>query len=167
MWQLVSNHNNNFRTLQTNNLTTLSSEVVSQLPRLQSLRLENNHLLCDCQLNWILDHETLAPLARCSAPYSLSGRRIVELKKKQLKCAGNNSLIHYLTNYSVSSWVNLAQAQFFANILQVINIWHFSLGKAIWNVLLICHNLVYQDHCKCYFSPRSSWAYPQLHCRCW
>ena len=33
--------------------------------RLQSLRLEHNQLSCDCRLSWVLDHETLAPLARC------------------------------------------------------------------------------------------------------
>lgn len=75
-------------TLHTNNLTSLSEDVISDLPRLQSLRLEHNRLLCDCRISWILNHETLAPLARCHVPYSLAGRRIVELKKKQLQCAG-------------------------------------------------------------------------------
>lgn len=75
-------------TLQSNNLTGLSGAIVSSLPRLQSLRLENNRLDCSCGLEWILDHETLAPLARCSAPYSLAGRRIVELDKNQLHCLG-------------------------------------------------------------------------------
>lgn len=75
-------------TLHTNNLTSLSQDVVAELPKLQSLRLEHNRLLCDCRLAWILDYETLAPLARCHVPYSLAGKRIVELKKKQLKCVG-------------------------------------------------------------------------------
>ena len=75
-------------TLNTNNLTTLSGELVAGLPRLQSLRLEHNQLSCDCQLSWVLDHETLAPLARCHSPYPLAGRRIVELRKKSMKCAG-------------------------------------------------------------------------------
>jgi len=75
-------------TLNTNNLTTLSGDLVAGLPRLQSLRLEHNQLSCDCRLSWVLDHETLAPLARCHSPYPLAGRRIVELRKKSLKCAG-------------------------------------------------------------------------------
>lgn len=75
-------------TLNTNNLTTLTGDLVAALPRLQSLRLEHNKLVCDCRLSWVLDHETLAPLARCHAPYSLAGRRIVELRKKAMKCDG-------------------------------------------------------------------------------
>lgn len=75
-------------TLNTNNLTTLSGDLVQGLPRLQSLRLEHNKLECDCRLAWVLDHETLAPLARCHLPYSLNGRRIVELRKKAMKCDG-------------------------------------------------------------------------------
>ena len=51
-------------TLHTNNLTSLAEEVISDLPRLQSLRLEHNKLACNCKLSWILNHETLAPLAR-------------------------------------------------------------------------------------------------------
>ena len=73
-------------TLHTNNLTNMDSQVISELPRLQSLRLEHNQLQCDCRLSWILDHETLAPLARCISPGSLAGKRIVELKKYQLEC---------------------------------------------------------------------------------
>ena len=62
--------------------------VTLSILRLQSLRLEHNQLSCDCQLSWVLDHETLAPLARCHSPYPLAGRRIVELRKKSMKCAG-------------------------------------------------------------------------------
>ena len=36
-------------TLNTNNLTTLTGDLVSALPRLQSLRLEHNKLVCDCR----------------------------------------------------------------------------------------------------------------------
>ena len=75
-------------TLNTNNLTSMSGDLVAGLPRLQSLRLEHNQLSCDCQLSWVLDHETLAPLARCHSPYPLAGRRIVELRKKSMKCSG-------------------------------------------------------------------------------
>ena len=76
-------------TLHTNNLTSLAEDVITELPRLQSLRLEHNKLECNCRLSWILDHETLAPLARCTAPYTLAGRRIVELKKYQLECGAD------------------------------------------------------------------------------
>ena len=62
-------------TLHTNNLSSLAAEVITELPRLQSLRLEHNQLQCDCRLQWILDHETLAPLARCAAPSTLATRR--------------------------------------------------------------------------------------------
>ena len=61
-------------TLHTNNLTGLSEEVISDLPRLQSLRLEHNKLSCDCRLAWILDHETLAPLARYSLQFNVKRR---------------------------------------------------------------------------------------------
>jgi len=81
-------------TLNTNNLTTLSGDLVAGLPRLQSLRLEHNQLSCDCRLSWVLDHETLAPLARCHSPYPLAGRRIVELRKKSMKCAGAPSEVN-------------------------------------------------------------------------
>lgn len=73
-------------TLHTNNLTSMVEEVITDLPRLQSLRLEHNQLKCDCRLAWILNHETLAPLARCTSPYNLAGKRIVELKKFQFEC---------------------------------------------------------------------------------
>ena len=56
-------------TLHTNNLTSMVEEVIMDLPRLQSLRLEHNKLSCDCRLAWILDHETLAPLARYSLQF--------------------------------------------------------------------------------------------------
>ena len=36
-------------TLNTNNLTTLTGDLVAALPRLQSLRLEHNKLVCDCR----------------------------------------------------------------------------------------------------------------------
>ena len=64
-------------------------DVIKDLPRLQSLRLEHNQLECDCRLAWILNHETLAPLARCTSPYTLAGKRIVELKKFQLECGAD------------------------------------------------------------------------------
>ena len=76
-------------TLHTNNLTSLAEEVISDLPRLQSLRLEHNQLECDCRLGWILDHETLAPLARCTAPPGLASKRIVELKREELECGAD------------------------------------------------------------------------------
>ena len=77
-------------TLHTNNLTSLAEEVINDLPRLQSLRLEHNKLACDCELGWILDHETLAPLARCVAPPALANKRIVELKREQLECGADH-----------------------------------------------------------------------------
>jgi hypothetical protein len=55
-------------------------------------RLEHNPLECDCSLDWLLDYETLATLARCHAPNHLAGKRIVELKKKDFKCAGAGEL---------------------------------------------------------------------------
>ena len=77
-------------TLHTNNLTSMVEEVITDLPRLQSLRLEHNKLECDCELSWILNHETLAPLARCVAPPVLANKRIVELKREQLECAADH-----------------------------------------------------------------------------
>ena len=76
-------------TLHTNNLSSLAEEVITDLPRLQSLRLEHNQLECDCRLGWILDHETLAPLARCTAPPGLASKRIVELKREELECGAD------------------------------------------------------------------------------
>ena len=55
-----------------------------------SLRLEHNKLQCDCELSWILEHETLAPLARCVSPPVLANKRIVELKKDQLECSADH-----------------------------------------------------------------------------
>jgi slit protein 2 len=76
-------------TLHNNNLTGVPSQIREHLPRLQSLRLEQNPLKCDCWLNWLLEYDTLATLARCAAPYNLSGKRIAELKKYDLKCTGS------------------------------------------------------------------------------
>jgi len=75
-------------TLQNNNISSVSSQIRNNLPRLQSLRLEHNPLRCDCALDWILDYDTLATLARCYSPYNLSGKRIAELKKSDFKCSG-------------------------------------------------------------------------------
>jgi len=75
-------------TLQNNNLTTVPESIRNNLPRLQSLRLEHNPLRCDCLLDWILEYDTLATLARCYSPYNLSGKRIAELKKRDFKCSG-------------------------------------------------------------------------------
>lgn len=73
-------------TLHTNNLTSLPARLVAALPRLQSLRLEHNKLECDCRLGWVLQHDTLAPLARCTGPAQLAGRRVIELSRGDLVC---------------------------------------------------------------------------------
>ena len=52
-------------------------------------RLEHNPLECDCSLDWLLDYETLATLARCHAPNHLAGKRIVELKARAKDAPGS------------------------------------------------------------------------------
>ena len=56
-------------------------------------RLEKNPLDCSCGLSWLVDYETLATLARCQAPNNLATRRIVELKKEDFKCSGEQPTV--------------------------------------------------------------------------
>ncbi|XP_076063489.1 protein slit-like [Oratosquilla oratoria] len=79
-------------TITNNNITTLWQGTFEATPRLRALRVSNNKLICDCHLawlgRWLAAAPHLAPYVRCSSPYRLKDRLIIDLLDEEFKCTG-------------------------------------------------------------------------------
>ncbi|XP_061570458.1 toll-like receptor 1 [Cololabis saira] len=75
-----------------NALTSISKEVLAQLPRLQSLKAGNNPFFCSCDSYWFVTVFNKSLLVdwpldyTCNTPPSLSGLPLSEYKPSELSC---------------------------------------------------------------------------------
>jgi Leucine-rich repeat (LRR) protein len=90
--------------LQNNNLSTLHQNIIYRMDELKHVELHNNPWLCDCQLQWIIDHvvpkmnetsPSTISRALCKLPVALKDRKLVDLSSRHanLRCLdkyGNN-----------------------------------------------------------------------------
>jgi slit protein 3 len=86
-----------YRTLESNNLTSLQKEAFESLVKLKHLTLGNNPLICDCHLGWLTRFVRRTPKTvsqpRCNSPYHLRDKTVDEVQESEFKCAGESFLL--------------------------------------------------------------------------
>lgn len=75
--------------LNNNNITTIQVEAFHHM-RLQTLAINSNNLICDCNLgrfyNWLKNHDVLQLTAVCEFPTWLQGNKLKDLKSENFTC---------------------------------------------------------------------------------
>jgi hypothetical protein len=76
------------RYLQDNQIETISPGTFNGLKSLVQLRLESNHLICDCSLTWIreLAFRIKGASVNCHLPENLKGRNVLSLSPYDFQC---------------------------------------------------------------------------------
>ena len=77
-----------FRFLQNNRLTQISAKVFDSNKLLTELRLENNALICNCQLLWLkkIGGKVSHLSATCDSPNDLKSKLIPQIPDYQFRC---------------------------------------------------------------------------------
>ena len=95
-WRCVryNYYSSSFRTLNNNNLSTLTDDLFQDLFRLRTLRLSDNNFNCDCRLAWLAKwlrrFPRLGQYTRCSQPSNLKGQNVADLHEQEFKCSGRS-----------------------------------------------------------------------------
>ncbi|KAK1886878.1 Slit like 1 protein [Dissostichus eleginoides] len=80
-------------TLNNNNISTIPVSSFNHMPKLRTFRLHSNSLRCDCHLAWLSpwlrQRASLGLYTQCSAPPTLRGLNLAELRKSDFACSGN------------------------------------------------------------------------------
>ncbi|XP_060923455.1 slit homolog 1 protein-like [Limanda limanda] len=80
-------------TLNNNNISTIPVSSFNHMPKLRTFRLHSNSLRCDCHLAWLSpwlrQRPALGLYTQCSAPPTLRGLNLAELRKSDFACSGH------------------------------------------------------------------------------
>ena len=103
-----------FRSLSSNQLSSLPRGLIDENSKLATLNLDNNPWVCDCRLNWLIlwlqsttkvrRSASSSKLPTCMEPFQYQGQRLTSIRP--LKCSSNYVLQSRVFNISNMTTLN-------------------------------------------------------------
>ena len=91
-----------FRSLSSNQLSTLPRGLIDETSRLDTLTLDDNPWVCDCRLNWMIlwlqsttrvsRNTATSKMPICMEPFEFQGQRLTSIRPLQCSSSGTKPL---------------------------------------------------------------------------
>ena len=107
-----------FRSLTSNQLSTLPRGLIDEASRLNTLTLDDNPWVCDCRLNWMIlwlqsttrvsRNTATSKMPVCMEPFEYQGQRLTSIRPLQCSSTGKKDFIStHMNKCSLNFWYNL------------------------------------------------------------